>query len=45
VLQNRKLLQETMAAEGFQSIRTEWWHYYYRGEKKNLSDFVWKCAK
>ena len=30
VLAMRKLLKETMESVGFQSIRTEWWHYSYK---------------
>ncbi|MFZ4545374.1 MAG: D-alanyl-D-alanine dipeptidase [Saprospiraceae bacterium] len=43
VLENRKLLKETMAAVGFNSIRTEWWHYSYSKIKYELSDWVWNC--
>lgn len=34
VLENRKLLQEGMLKFGFQTVRTEWWHFSY---KKNWS--------
>ncbi|QNJ98717.1 M15 family metallopeptidase [Constantimarinum furrinae] len=34
ILQHRKLLFEGMRKFGFQTIRTEWWHFSY---KKNLS--------
>ncbi len=34
VLKNRKLLQEGMIRFGFETIRTEWWHFNY---KKNYS--------
>ena len=30
ILDNRKLLKETMEAHGFWSIRTEWWHYSFK---------------
>lgn len=43
VLKNRKLLRETMVAAGFQGIRTEWWHFSYKGRSYALSDYVWKC--
>ncbi len=44
VLENRKLLRETMKKHGFWTIRTEWWHYNYRGASKNaLADFKWEC--
>ncbi len=43
-LENRKYLRETMKKHGFWTIRTEWWHYNYRGASKNtLADFKWKC--
>lgn len=31
VLKNRKLLREGMRKFGFRTIRTEWWHYDYKG--------------
>lgn len=44
VLKNRKLLQEGMTLYGFETIRTEWWHFNY---KKNYSysiiDFDFPC--
>lgn len=43
VLNNRKLLRETMEAVGFKGIRTEWWHFSYQGKKYPLSDYVWPC--
>jgi len=43
VLKNRRLLRETMEAVGFQGIRTEWWHFSYRGKVFPLSDYVWPC--
>jgi D-alanyl-D-alanine dipeptidase len=30
ILNNRKLLIEGMQRHGFQTIRTEWWHYSFR---------------
>jgi len=30
VLSNRKLLQDGMRKFGFQTVRTEWWHFSYR---------------
>lgn len=45
VLENRKLLQKGMLLFGFETIRTEWWHFNY---KKNYSfaiiDFNFPCA-
>ncbi|MEN0045560.1 MAG: M15 family metallopeptidase [Bacteroidota bacterium] len=43
VLNNRKLLQGTMASVGFAPISTEWWHYSYRAEQYELSDMLWEC--
>ena len=43
VLNNRKILNETMEAVGFQPIRTEWWHFSLRGISYDLSDMVWPC--
>ncbi len=43
VLDNRKLLNETMAAVGFKPIRTEWWHFSLRGASYDISDMVWPC--
>jgi len=46
VLNNRKLLKETLFSSNFQSIRTEWWHYSYTiGKKYPLSDMLWDCTK
>ena len=44
VLQNRKILKETMERFGFQSIRTEWWHYNYSAAARDaVADFRWAC--
>jgi D-alanyl-D-alanine dipeptidase len=43
VLANRRLLRETMKAAGFDGIRTEWWHFSYRGAKFPLASYVWPC--
>ncbi len=44
VLENRKLLKETMENNGFKSIRTEWWHYSFITKTKHrLSDTLWTC--
>ncbi|WP_234423440.1 M15 family metallopeptidase [Aquimarina spinulae] len=44
VLGHRKLLKETMEKHGFKTIRTEWWHYNFKGNTKyKISDFRWKC--
>ena len=44
VLANRKLLKETMEANGFWGIRTEWWHYNLSaGSNDRVADFTWDC--
>ena len=44
VLQNRKLLKETLAKYNFKSIYNEWWHYEFRPERySTVSNFKWKC--
>lgn len=43
VLKNRRLLRSTLEAVGFEGIRTEWWHFSFRGKSYPLSDFVWDC--
>ena len=44
VLANRKLLKETMEANGFWGIRTEWWHYNLSaGSNDKVADFTWDC--
>jgi zinc D-Ala-D-Ala dipeptidase len=43
VLENRKLLRETLEEVGFKGIRTEWWHFSFQGKKYELSDYVWPC--
>ncbi len=44
VLQNRKLLKETLAKYDFKSIYNEWWHYEFRPERHStVSNFKWKC--
>ncbi len=45
VLENRRLLRETLAAVGFKGIRTEWWHFSFQGKNYPLSDYVWPCDK
>ena len=44
VLNNRKLLKETMEKHGFKPIKTEWWHYNF-GEARafSLSNFPTEC--
>ena len=44
ILDNRKLLKETMKKHGFWSTRTEWWHYNLQGASKDpIANFKWKC--
>ncbi len=44
ILNNRKLLKDTMEAHGFWSIRTEWWHYNLSaGSNDKVADFKWAC--
>ena len=33
VLQNRKLLKETMQKHGFSLFETEWWHYFWPNDR------------
>ncbi|GMN11416.1 M15 family metallopeptidase [Croceitalea sp. MTPC9] len=44
ILDNRKLLKETMEKHGFWSIRTEWWHYNLSaGSNAKIANFKWEC--
>ena len=44
VLENRKLLKETLDKFNFKSIYSEWWHYEYRPEKQSkVENFEWQC--
>lgn len=44
ILDNRKLLKETMEKHGFWSTRTEWWHYNLQGAHKDpIANFKWEC--
>ena len=44
ILDNRKLLKETMEKHGFWSIRTEWWHYNLSSaSNEKIADFKWDC--
>jgi D-alanyl-D-alanine dipeptidase len=43
ILDRRRLLRETMEMQGFQSIRTEWWHYSYNRHRYPLDDWQWAC--
>ena len=44
VQENRTLLKSLMEEAGFNSIRTEWWHYSINGgDYLDLSSRLWKC--
>ena len=44
VLENRKLLKETLNKYNFKSIYSEWWHYDYRPEMQSkVENFEWQC--
>ena len=43
VLANRQILQDALLAEGFLTIRTEWWHFNFSGPRYELSEDVWPC--
>jgi zinc D-Ala-D-Ala dipeptidase len=45
ILDNRKLLNETMEAVGLEGTSTEWWHFSLRGKKGDLAEWVWTCEK
>ncbi|MEM9075476.1 MAG: M15 family metallopeptidase [Bacteroidota bacterium] len=46
ILQNRKILKETMEQNGFWGIRTEWWHYNLTaGSNDKVADFTWDCPE
>lgn len=44
VLQNRQKLKQLMQKHGFSAIRSEWWHYNYRGKRYELADKEWPCS-
>lgn len=44
ILDNRKVLKETMEKHGFWSIRTEWWHYNLSAATNDgIANFKWEC--
>lgn len=44
VLENRKLLKETLDKFNFKSIYSEWWHYEFRPEMQSkVENFEWQC--
>jgi zinc D-Ala-D-Ala dipeptidase len=46
ILANRKLLKETMEANGFKPLETEWWHYtFITTDVYNVIDLSFKVLK
>jgi D-alanyl-D-alanine dipeptidase len=45
VLDNRKLLTETMEKYGFKGIRTEWWHFSFQNLSSPINSWEWGCNK
>jgi len=45
VLRHRRLLKSLMEANGFRSIRTEWWHYSYREKAYKIAEWEWPCPE
>jgi zinc D-Ala-D-Ala dipeptidase len=43
VKRHRWILRSTMEKHGFGSIRTEWWHFSYKGKSYPLDKWVWNC--
>lgn len=43
ILQRRQLLRSTMETHGFQSIRTEWWHFSFSRGTYPLDLWQWPC--
>ena len=44
VLNNRKLLKETMVKNGFKIFNSEWWHYDLENASKDkIANFKWNC--
>ena len=44
VLENRKLIKETLDKYNFKSIYSEWWHYEFRPEMQSkVENFEWQC--
>lgn len=45
ILNNRKLLKETMSRYGFKAFASEWWHYnLVNASTFEISNFKWECA-
>ena len=45
VLKNRSYLKSLMEAQGFKSIKSEWWHYSLSGQGSALSSWEWPCPE
>ena len=45
IMQRRKLLNLVMKNQKFHPIRTEWWHFSWKGKNYPLSDMLWKCKE
>ncbi|MEY3420129.1 MAG: hypothetical protein RIR48_409 [Bacteroidota bacterium] len=43
VYNNREILKKIMEKHGFKGIRTEWWHYSFRGKSYPLDAWIWPC--
>lgn len=43
IQKNRVLIKKVMELHGFNSIRTEWWHYSLTKKSYPLSDWEWQC--
>lgn len=44
VIQNRKMLKETMQKHNFKMFESEWWHYNLNNASADkLSNFKWEC--
>ncbi len=44
ILKHRQQLRSVMETHGFQSIRTEWWHYSFTRGSYPLDDWQWPCS-
>ncbi len=45
ILANRLILKNAMEAEGFNAIRTEWWHFSFGKGLPPLADWQWPCKE
>ena len=44
-IKNRKILKEEIGLFGFKPITSEWWHYSYREDIGQLSEWLWPCEE